>query len=650
MIRSVEVLRNMINSLRTIAFFGCSLTSRYRQGLCQRFNRAAKKRGMNIVYFNSLGRIGEKNTEYGECELDIIDHIDLDEFDGIIYDGEGYNVEAMAEKVENKLRTAKCPVVSISTHVDGFYNIDFEDAMGMRKLVEHFTDVHKHTRIGFMSGFLTHPDAQLRLQVFRTVMKEKGLPEDGAGVFEGDFWFHKGEEAADFFLSRPERPQSIVCANDYMAIALISAFKLRGIKVPDDIAVSGFDGSTEGKQFIPHITTATREREDIAEKAMSILDDPESICGGNTDFFVSPRTIYEQSCGCKVVDYETEANNLEDIYNDVRIFGYCLNDAEAAMLKLNKVERLDQLEDAFMKCATNFGDYSAFFLFLQTDEAGRHSCSSDFEKASDHFSPVIWIDKKSEYVKPDRAERSRFYIPRSSDPETPHFYYVMSSYCAERMFGYALIEMKEDDIFSDFYNIFLLNLSVTLERLWKNDNINRLYEKQKALYEKQIELSIHDELTGIFNRRGFNEFSSNAIKSLKGKSIVCTMVIDMDGLKHINDVYGHNEGDWTIKTTAHIIAECCCSGEIAGRAGGDEFYIYASDYTQEKLDSFNRSLVQLCDEYNAKHDKPYRIELSYGSYLCETDKNGSIEDFLKISDERMYEQKMSKPGRKTRQQ
>lgn len=154
MIRSVEVLRNMINSLRTIAFFGCSLTSRYRQGLCQRFNRAAKKRGMNIVYFNSLGRIGEKNTEFGECELDIIDYIDLDEFDGIIYDGEGYNVEAMAEKVENKLRTAKCPVVSISTHVDGFYNIDFEDAMGMRKLVEHFTDVHKHTRIGFMSGFL----------------------------------------------------------------------------------------------------------------------------------------------------------------------------------------------------------------------------------------------------------------------------------------------------------------------------------------------------------------------------------------------------------------------------------------------------------------------------------------------------------------
>lgn len=638
----------MINSLKTIAFFGCSLTSRYRQGLCQCFNIAAKKRGMNIVYFNSLGRIGEKNTEFSECELDIIDHVDLDVFDGIIYDGEGYNVESMAEKVINKLRGAKCPVVSISGHVDGFYNIDFEDASGMRKLVEHFTDVHGHTRIGFMSGFLTHPDARLRLEVFRSVMREKGLPEDGAGIFEGDFWFHKGDEAADFFLSRPERPQSVVCANDYMAISLISALKRRGIKVPDDIAVSGFDGTIEGRQFIPHLTTATREREDIAEKAISLLVSLDKNTDTDTELYVSPRTIFDQSCGCRIVDYETEARNLDDIYNDVRLFGYCLNDAEAAMLKLNKVEKLDELEDAFRKCATNFGDYSAFFLFLQTDRKGRLSCSCDFDEPSDNFRPVIWIDEKETYVKPDETGQTSGFIPYTADTETPHFYYIMSSYCAEKMFGYALIEMKSDDIFSDFYNIFLLNLSVTLERLWKNDNINQLYEQQKALYEKQMELSIHDELTGILNRRGFNEYSKAAIKRLRGRTVVCTMVIDMDGLKHINDVYGHSEGDFAIKMTAHIITECCKSGEIAGRAGGDEFYIYASDYTREKLDSFSRELVRLCDEYNERREKPYRIEMSFGAYLCETDNSGSIEDFLKISDTNMYEQKMSKHGRKNR--
>ena len=629
----------MINSHKTIAFFGCSLTSRYRQGLCSCFNNVARRLGVNMVYFNFLGQIGQKSTEYGEREFDLIEYIDLGQFDGIIYDGEGYNVEGIAERVIEKLREAKCPVVSISSHVDGFCNIDFDDASGMRRVVEHFTDIHGHTKIGFMSGPFAHPDAQLRLREFRAVMRERGLPEDGIGVFEGDFWFHKGEEAADFFLSRSERPESIVCANDYMAIALISAFKLRGVRVPEDIAVSGFDGSEEGRSYIPHITTVTREREDIAEKALNYL--AEHSGGENTkDRSVSPRNLFTQSCGCESLDHNTELQNINNIFNDVRLFGYCLNDAEAALLKLNKLEKLDKLQAAFIDCATNFGDYSSFFLYMQTDSSGRLSCTSEFSVPTGNFKPVIWIDNKNEYKKIDELTNGSALIPEV-DSDIPHFYYIMSVHCAERMFGYALIEMQDDDIFNDFYNIFLLNLAVTIERLWTNDEISRLYEKQKLL-------SISDELTGMLNRRGFDDFSKKAISSLKGRSVVCTMVIDMDGLKHINDDYGHSEGDSAIRAAAQIIMKCCTSNEIAGRAGGDEFYIYASDYSQEKLDEFNRNLLLLCDKYNEEHGKPYRIELSYGSYLTETDMNGQIESFLKISDSRMYKQKMSKPNRKKR--
>ena len=642
-----EVGTVMINSLKTIAFFGCSLTSRYREGLCRSFNNSAKKRGMNIVYFNSLGKIGENNTEFGDCELDLIDYIDLEQFDGIIYDGEGYNVEGTADQVIEKLRHAKCPIVSISSHVDGFTNIDFEDASGIRKIVEHLIDVHNKTKIGFMSGFLGHPDAQLRLKEFRTVMKERGLPEDGVGIFEGDFWFHKGKEAAEYFLSRPERPEAIVCANDYMAISLISAFRLRGIKVPEDIAVSGYDGSMDGQQYLPHITTATREREDIAEKALSILEKLNNNEPDDIDHTVYPKIIFTHSCGCKKLDYRAEFSNLDEVFKDVRRFGYCLNDTEAAMLKLNKVETLDQLTPAFTECATNFGKYSTFIFFMQTDENGKLSCSNDFTSPTANFKPVVWIDEKNKYIKQEEFEKKPSLIPETNS-DVPHFYYIMCSFCAEKMFGYALIEMENDDIFNDFYNIFLLNLSVTIERLWKNDNIKSLYENQKALYEKQKQLSIHDELTGMLNRRGFDDFSKKALSSLEGKSVVCTMVIDMDGLKHINDIYGHSEGDIAIKAAAHIITKCCNSNEIAGRAGGDEFYIYVSDYSQEKLDKFNHDLVRYCEEYNAESGKPYKIEMSYGSYMCETDRSGSIENFLKISDSRMYTQKMSKPNRKKR--
>ena len=172
----------MTAKLKTIAIFGCSYSSLYRQSMPTAFNEAAEQLNVNLVFINSLGKIGGKNAQYGDYEFDLIEFIDLDQFDGIIFDGEGYNIDGIAEKVIHKLRGAKCPVVSMSSYVEGFYNIDFDDAGGMRQLIEHMLDVHHYTKIGFMSGYLTHPDAQLRLKVFHEVMESRGLPRDGTGV------------------------------------------------------------------------------------------------------------------------------------------------------------------------------------------------------------------------------------------------------------------------------------------------------------------------------------------------------------------------------------------------------------------------------------------------------------------------------------
>ncbi|MBP3270843.1 MAG: GGDEF domain-containing protein [Ruminococcus sp.] len=628
----------MINSLKTVALFGCTLTSRYRQGLCASFNAVAEEMGINMVYFNFLGKIGNKNAQYGDYEFDMLEYIDLDQFDGIIFDGEGYNVDGMAEKVIKALKKTQRPVVSISSHVDGFYNIEFEDTAGLRTLIEHFIDVHKCKNIGFMSGYLTHPDAQVRLKEFRSVMKEHGMPEDGAGVFEGDFWFHKGEEAADFFLSRPERPDAIVCANDYMAIALTTALKNRGINVPKDISVSGFDGTLEGQQHLPHITTATRERTDIARKSLSLLME---ISDGKTVDKIQkiyPRAIYTQSCGCAVLDYKYEAESINGIYDINRNFSYNLYDAESSLLKLNKVENIDQLRSVFVEGSVNFGSYTSFFLMVHADRDGRPPYDSDYISPTGSFRPALWIDKNEEHIKPDDLLRKGQMIPDTKN-DKPKFYYIMSVHCAERMFGYAVVTMEDMDIFNEFYNVWLLNLAMTLETLLKNDRIKKLIGTLE-------DLSIRDGLTAMLNRRGFDEHSRKALRSLRKKETVCTMVIDMDGLKRINDEYGHYEGDRAIKAAANIITKCCDNGEIAGRAGGDEFYIFATDYSDEKLKRFVQRLDDYTHDCNDNNSKPYNIELSYGTYLLETDNTERLEDLLKVSDSRMYEMKLAKPNRR----
>ena len=384
----------MGNNRKRIAIFGSGLTSRYKRSYCRAYSTAAEKLDIDLVVFNTYGMIGRGNALTDDFESEILNYIDLSQFDGIVYDSEGYNVDGMADKVEFKLKSAKCPVVSISSKVDGFYSIDFDDAGGLRMMIDHFIKDHHFTKIGFMSGNLDHPDAVTRLEEFRSVMKENGMPEDGVGMFEGDFWFNKGTEAAHYFLSLAERPEAVVCANDYMAIALTNAFRKRGINVPKDIAVSGYDGSVEGKELLPHITSVTRERSEIAYKALKLLVDiADNGVPDKPDLRVTPKPIYTQSCGCEPLDYDHVLETVARLHDEKRYMSFAVFDSESVMLQLNRVKSVRGMEAVFEKNSINFGKYLSFFLMVHVDSKGAPAYSSDFTGPSGNFIPAVWIDK-----------------------------------------------------------------------------------------------------------------------------------------------------------------------------------------------------------------------------------------------------------------
>ncbi|MCR5122818.1 MAG: GGDEF domain-containing protein [Ruminococcus sp.] len=629
----------MCRKRKKIAIFGCSFTSRYRKDLCRTFNIAAEEMNVDLYYFNSRGKIGYKNRLYNNFEYEILDYIDLSAFDGIVFDGEGYDVEGIADKIFRKLCSSNIPIVSISSQAEGVYNIDFQDTNGIRMIIEHFINVHHFTKIGFMSGYLTHPDAQVRLKEFQSVMREHGMPEDGAGVFEGDFWFNKGNDAADYFLSLPERPEAIVCANDYMALALSKALKMRGIKIPKDIAISGFDGTVEGKDYLPNLTSATRERRDIARKTLKLLVDlSDGKNVDNIDLHIRPKIVLGQSCGCIPINYEEEAENINLLYEQQQNIYFNMYDAESSILKLNMVDNVRNLETTFSENSDNFGEYNAFFLMMHIDKKRRPAYDSEYTSPTGSFLPAVWIDKNNDYVGSPRQMNCSSLVPEPNSDRS-HFYYIMSVQCADRAFGYTVIEMSGKDIFNDFFNVWLLNIAITLETILKNDSIKKLIKKLENLSKK-------DDLTGMLNRRGFDDFTREAISGLREPKNVCTMVVDMDGLKRINDEYGHYEGDRAIKTVADILIQCCDSGEIAGRMGGDEFYILAIDYTEKLLNRFLERLNGYVKEFNDKNDKPYRIGVSCGTCMEEISSLSKLDELLKISDERMYNQKLGKPGRR----
>lgn len=178
--------------------------------------------------------------------------------------------------------------------------------------------------------------------------------------------------------------------------------------------------------------------------------------------------------------------------------------------------------------------------------------------------------------------------------------------------------------------------------------INELRQAEKKLYE----LSTRDELTGLYNRRGFFTLIEQQLKlASRGKSDIYICYADMDNLKEINDTYGHKEGDQAIVEITSILRETFRESDIIARVGGDEFVAVPVGTTGETINIITERINRNIELSNAEKARPYRLSLSFGIVDYCADTPVSIDELLSQGDKLMYQQKNCKKlTAETRQQ
>ena len=260
--------------------------------------------------------------------------------------------------------------------------------------------------------------------------------------------------------------------------------------------------------ILPHLTTASREREDMADKTLCAM---KKLIEGEKDvdeIFVKSHLMISHSCGCMELDYRTEAEKIDDAYAEVRQMNYRLLNSEVALVRLNKVDCLEQLETVFRERAINIGGYSSFFLMLNEDTEGKLTNNSEFGEPSGCFAPVVWIDRDNIYIRPEKSLEKGELIPRTTS-DTSHSYILSSIHTPENVYGYAAIEMNDDGRSKEFYRLWLIMLGMTLETLRKNYRINKLIGSLESK-------SLSDEMTGLLNRRGFYSAAKKEMQKRSG--------------------------------------------------------------------------------------------------------------------------------------
>jgi diguanylate cyclase (GGDEF)-like protein/PAS domain S-box-containing protein len=168
---------------------------------------------------------------------------------------------------------------------------------------------------------------------------------------------------------------------------------------------------------------------------------------------------------------------------------------------------------------------------------------------------------------------------------------------------------------------------------------------RKRMEKEILTLSITDQLTGLYNRRGFLSLAGQQLKlSERNKSGMLLFFADLDLLKWINDALGHEEGDKALIEAANIFREAFRTSDIIARLGGDEFAVLAIDIKETNPEVFTARMQQLIDILKNQENRRYNLSISMGCSYYDPENPCSIDELMARADKLMYEQKQNKQG------
>lgn len=625
----------LLNGKKNIGvFFNCSEV-RFQKRFCRALANTARKKDYNLLFFIAFEVIDDE-SDFNKMNEKVIKFAPIENLDAVIIAYDTFDRPEIRQMLEDEIRSrATCPVISFREKYKDFLSILSNANDAIVNLVNHLADCHNCKNIMFMAGYPAHYDSNERLEKYKLAMEQKGLPIYENSVFHADMWRFKGEEAFQYFFSDPEHiPDAVICANDYMARALCTVAIDHGLRIPEDLKVTGVDDISEAIEYHPTLTTVSVDIEVMAECAIDLADKLIRKVYVKTPNSVPAKIMYRESCGCNGEEViETHQQQLNQYYERVsHLLGQPHNQT-MLQIDLDSSDSMEELLDTIQKHINLVVNHKSLFICLSGHKNSNNGRIFE-EDITDEVEPVFgYRDGKRINFNTKVFNKSNLLTFEAFDDDKPRTLYFSLLHDSTRCFGFVVSEFESlSDTVDQYYFDWILKLSLAFNKLF-------IASELRYLLAQTQQKSLTDFMTNISNRRSFDLWmNKNLDEWIKSGQELVFMTIDVDGLKKINDAYGHETGDMAIKMVADIIRKYCPENGHCSRMGGDEFLIVypASDIKAKKMAS---KLERHVEEKSKEEAVKFELEVSIGWYQSALTKESDVERCLSESDSRMYEVK-----------
>lgn len=636
----------MSSTRKKIAVFLSGLDEEYQNQITQGIHQFAAAHGIDVLHFIAFGGI-LNNGSYDTGEYNIFRLPNLKALDGVILLTNTIARSETVQEIVSQVRASGIPAVSVDADYGDFYSIGVDNRSAMAQIVRHFTDTHGLRRINYISGPDDNPDSIERLAGYKQVLTEHNIPIEEDRIYHGSFQRRDGRTAVDVFLrSELSMPEAIVCANDTMAVSVISALNAHGLRVPEDIMVSGFDNTYNARNYAPEITSVARPLIQCGTLACELLYNAWNGVQQERVHKLEMQPRFSESCGCDA--------HYCDTIRDFKKHNYQIQEDFSIDISL-----LSRMACSLVECA-NYDEYiealkefvletncEEFYLCLCENWLGHKLPANQAEPDADTADECLVEGYTQRMLVPLSYYDGKFRCHEDFlvDEMLPALYrqvdhlrcfYFVPLHFREHCLGYYAICNTAFPMRSSLFHSWSLNLSNSME------NIRRIIYLDNAVQELD-KLYSTDPLSGIANRNGFRRQTEPIFdRCIAEQKPVMVMFIDMDGLKMINDTYGHKSGDIAIRSLAAILQECCTNGEICCRFGGDEFIIFAAGYTKRDADRLTGNLQKKMMEFNLLTSMPFALHASSGYHIAVPTPDKSLFAMVTLADTIMYTEKRKK--------